>query len=36
MPKKKRLRPNVHRAMERRLRGNKKSKKGTINNSKKE
>ena len=35
MAKKKRLRPHVQRAMERRLRGNKKSKKDLANNSKK-
>ena len=35
MANKKRLRPHVQRAMERRLRGNKKSKKDLANNSKK-
>ena len=36
MVRKKRLKRNVHRSMIRRLRGNKKSRKGLVNNSKKE
>ena len=35
MANKKRLKPHVHRTMEKRLRGNKKSKKDLVNNSKK-